>query len=127
MVDLKFTDLLGTWQHVSLPLTAFDEDAFEEGLGFDGSSIRGWKGIPSRTCCSIPDPATAMLDPFTGVPTLSLICGIVDPITREPYERDPRLIVARRPRRTWSRRASPTPPTSARRPSSSSSTTSRTT
>ena len=51
MVDLKFTDLLGTWQHITLPLSAFDEDAFEEGLGFDGSSIRGWQGIPERTCC----------------------------------------------------------------------------
>ncbi len=92
MVDLKFTDLLGTWQHVSLPLTAIDEDAFEEGLGFDGSSIRGWKGIQESDMLLVPDPATAILDPFTEVTTLSLLCGILDPITREPYERDPRLI-----------------------------------
>ena len=92
MVDLKFTDLLGSWQHVSLPLTAIDEDAFEEGLGFDGSSIRGWKGIQESDMLLMPDPGTAMLDPFTEVSTLSLLCGIVDPITRDPYERDPRLI-----------------------------------
>jgi glutamine synthetase len=95
MVDLKFTDLLGTWQHVSLPLTALDEAAFEEGLGFDGSSIRGWKGISESDMLLIPDPATAMLDPFTEVPTLSLLCNILDPITREPYDRDPRLIAQR--------------------------------
>src|SRR5713226_1912871 len=80
MVDLKFTDLLGTWQHVSLPLTALDEAAFEEGLGFDGSSIRGWKGISESDMLLIPDPGTAMLDPFTEEVTLSLLCGIVDPI-----------------------------------------------
>ena len=61
MVDLKFTDLLGTWQHVSLPITAIDEDAFEEGLGFDGSSIRGWKGIQESDMLLIPDPNTAVI------------------------------------------------------------------
>jgi glutamine synthetase len=95
MVDLKFTDLLGTWQHVSLPLSALDEAAFEEGLGFDGSSIRGWKGIQESDMLLIPDASTAVLDPFTEVPTLSLLCGILDPITREPYDRDPRLIAQR--------------------------------
>jgi glutamine synthetase len=95
MVDLKFTDLLGTWQHVSLPLTAIDEDAFEEGLGFDGSSIRGWKGIQESDMLLIPDPGTAILDPFTEVGTLSLLCNILDPLTREPYDRDPRLIAQR--------------------------------
>src|SRR5262245_4405334 len=65
MVDLTFTAVLGTWQHVSLPLGALEEDAFEEGLGFDGSSIRGWKGIQESDMLLIPDPATAMLDPFT--------------------------------------------------------------
>ena len=92
MVDLKFTDLLGTWQHVSLPLSAIDEDSFEEGLGFDGSSIRGWKGIAESDMLLMPDPSTAMLDPFTEVRTLSLLCGIEDPLTREPYARDPRHI-----------------------------------
>ena len=95
MVDLKFTDLLGTWQHVSLPLSAIDEDAFEEGLGFDGSSIRGWKGISESDMLLIPDPATAIVDPYTEVTTVSLLCGILDPITREPYDRDPRLIAQR--------------------------------
>jgi glutamine synthetase len=95
MVDLKFTDLLGTWQHVTLPLTAIDEAAFEEGLGFDGSSIRGWKGIAESDMLLVPDPTTAMLDPFPQEPTLSLICGILDPLSREPYDRDPRLIAQR--------------------------------
>ena len=95
MVDLKFTDLLGTWQHVSLPLTALDEDAFEDGLGFDGSSIRGWKGIQESDMLLVPDPATAMLDPFTEVATLSLLCNVLDPLTREEYDRDPRLIAQR--------------------------------
>ncbi len=95
IVDLKFADLLGTWQHVSLPLSAIDEDAFEEGLGFDGSSIRGWKGIQESDMLLIPDPGSAILDPFTEATTLSLLCGIMDPITREPYERDPRLIAQR--------------------------------
>jgi glutamine synthetase len=95
MVDLKFTDVLGTWQHVSLPLTALEEDAFEEGLGFDGSSIRGWKGIQESDMLLIPDPATAMLDPFTEISTMSLLCTILDPITREQYDRDPRLICQR--------------------------------
>ena len=95
MVDLKFTDLLGTWQHMSLPLSAIDEAAFEEGLGFDGSSIRGWKGIPESDMLLMPDPSTAMLDPFTEVTTVSLLCGILDPMSREPYDRDPRLIAKR--------------------------------
>ena len=95
IVDLKFTDLLGTWQHVSLPPSALDEAAFEEGLGFDGSSIRGWKGIAESDMLLIPDASSAFIDPFTEVPTLSILCGILDPITREPYERDPRLIARR--------------------------------
>ena len=95
MVDLKFTDLLGTWQHVSLPLPALDESAFDEGLGFDGSSIRGWKGIQESDMLLIPDASTAMLDPFTAESTLSLVCDVQDPITREDYDRDPRLIAQR--------------------------------
>ena len=95
MVDLKFTDLLGTWQHVSLPLSAIDEADFEEGLGFDGSSIRGWKGIAESDMLLVPDADTAFIDPFMEEPTLSLLCGIVDPISREAYDRDPRLIAKR--------------------------------
>jgi glutamine synthetase len=92
MVDLKFCDLLGTWQHVSLPINGFDESAFEEGLGFDGSSIRGWQGISESDMLLMPDASSALLDPATQVPTLSLICEITDPLTREPYAKDPRWV-----------------------------------
>src|SRR5450756_2337161 len=89
IVDLKFVDLLGRWQHVSLSLKAFDEAAFTEGLGFDGSSIRGWQAIDKSDMLLVPDPASAIMDPFTAVPTLSLICDIRDPITGGPYDKDP--------------------------------------
>ena len=93
MVDLKFIDLLGTWQHFSTPVSEFkDEGPFEEGLGFDGSSIRGWQSIEASDMLVIPDPDTAVMEPFTKDPTLSLICNIEDPITRAPYSRDPRNI-----------------------------------
>jgi glutamine synthetase len=95
MVDLKFTDLLGAWQHMSLPLSAFDESAFEEGLGFDGSSIRGWQGISESDMLLVPQADTAILDPFTEAPTLSILCEVIDPITREPYGKDPRRIARR--------------------------------
>jgi glutamine synthetase len=95
MVDLKFCDLLGTWQHVTLPLAAFDESAFDEGLGFDGSSIRGWQGISESDMLLMPDASSAVLDPFCATPTLSLVCEIADPITREPYGKDPRRIAKR--------------------------------
>ena len=90
MVDLKFCDLLGTWQHMTLPVSAFDESAFDDGLGFDGSSIRGWQGISESDMLLMPDASSAILDPFTEAPTLSLVCEIADPVTREPYDRDPR-------------------------------------
>ncbi|HLI81158.1 MAG TPA: type I glutamate--ammonia ligase [Candidatus Binataceae bacterium] len=93
MVDIKFIDLLGQWQHFTVPISEFkDESAFEEGLGFDGSSIRGWQSIESSDMLVIPDPETAVMDPFTKDPTLSLICDISDPITRADYTRDPRNI-----------------------------------
>ena len=96
MVDLKFCDLLGTWQHMTLPLRAFGADAFEDGLGFDGSSIRGWQGISESDMLLLPDPTKpAILDPGTEAPTLSLICEIADPITREGYTRDPRQVAKR--------------------------------
>src|SRR3954462_9051946 len=95
MVDLKFCDLLGTWQHVSLPLTAFAESAFEEGLGFDGSSIRGWQGISESDMLLMPQADTAILDPFTEVPTLSILCEVIDPITRDAYSKDPRRLARR--------------------------------
>ena len=90
--DLKFMDFLGTWQHFTAPLSEIDESVFEEGLGFDGSSIRGWQAIHASDMLVIPDPATAVMDPFTEAPTVSLICNIVDPITKEEYTRDPRHI-----------------------------------
>jgi len=90
MVDLKFTDLLGTWQHCSFPLEVWDEGTFTEGVGFDGSSIRGWQGIHMSDMLAIPDPNTTCLDPFFAKPTVSIIANIVDPITKEEYSRDPR-------------------------------------
>jgi glutamine synthetase len=92
MVDLKFCDLLGTWQHCSYPIDNFDEGTFEEGLGFDGSSIRGWQGIEASDMLAVPDPETALLDPFFAQPTVSVIADIVDPVTRENYAKDPRYV-----------------------------------
>jgi glutamine synthetase len=92
MVDLKFLDFPGLWQHFSIPIGRLSEDEFEQGLGFDGSSIRGWQPINASDMMVIPDPNTARIDPFMKVPTLSLICDIVDPVTKEPYSRDPRNI-----------------------------------
>ena len=95
MVDLKFCDLLGTWQHVTLPTRAFDQAAFDEGLGFDGSSIRGWQAIQDSDMLLMPDPSSAILDPATEAPTISLVCEIADPITRTPYAKDPRGVARR--------------------------------
>ena len=92
MVDLKFTDLLGTWQHCSFPVDTWDEGTFEEGVGFDGSSIRGWQSIHVSDMMAVPDASTACIDPFFAKPTVSVIANIVDPITREPYTRDPRHV-----------------------------------
>jgi len=92
VVDLKFVDLIGTWQHFTIPASELTEDLFKDGSGLDGSSIRGWKAINNSDMLVVPDPATACLDPFTAVPTLSLIGNVVDPISRETYERDPRFI-----------------------------------
>src|SRR3982751_2278041 len=92
MVDLKFMDFLGLWQHFSIPLAELTEGVFEEGLGFDGSSIRGWMPIHTSDMLVFPDAETATIDPFMKDTTLSLICNIVDPITKEPYARDPRFI-----------------------------------
>src|SRR5438093_5173432 len=92
MVDLKFMDFIGTWQHFTIPISELKEDVFEEGLGFDGSSIRGWKSIHASDMLVVPDATTAWVDIFNAEPTLSLICTIVDPITKEQYDRDPRGI-----------------------------------
>lgn len=92
MVDFKFLDFIGTWQHFSVPISEVDEGCFEDGFGFDGSSIRGWQPINASDMLIIPDPTTTMMDPFMAVPTLTLICNIVDPVTKEKYTRDPRHI-----------------------------------
>ncbi len=93
VVDLKFVDLLGQWQHFTVPISEFkDEAPFEEGLGFDGSSIRGWQSIEASDMLVIPDPSTAVLDPFFKDPTITMLCTIADPITRADYSRDPRNV-----------------------------------
>jgi len=92
MVDLKFMDFPGLWQHFSIPISALDVSSFEDGVGFDGSSIRGWQAIHNSDMLIIPDPDSAFMDPFTEHPTLSMICNIIDPITREHYSRDPRYV-----------------------------------
>ena len=92
IVDFKFMDLPGMWQHFSIPVHQFSEDNFEEGLGFDGSSIRGFQAINESDMLLFPDPATALIDPACKIQTLSLICNIKDPITLESYTRDVRYI-----------------------------------
>ena len=92
MVDLKFIDLPGLWQHFSVPTSEVSESSLEDGYGFDGSSIRGWQAINLSDMLVIPDPNSANMDPFTEVPTLTMICDVLDPITRERYSRDPRYI-----------------------------------
>ncbi len=92
MIDFRFTDLPGQWQHFSVPVNQFEEKAFEEGLGFDGSSIRGWQSINESDMLIIPDPATANIDPFIKHKSLSMICDIYDPVAKNSYSRDPRFI-----------------------------------
>jgi glutamine synthetase len=92
MVDMRFMDFPGLWQHFSVPVSELEESSFEDGFGFDGSSIRGWQPINASDMLVIPDPATAKMDPFYAEPTIVLICNIVDPVTRESYSRDPRFI-----------------------------------
>jgi len=92
VVDMKFVDLIGTWQHFTIPVSELTEGLFKDGSGLDGSSIRGWRAINNSDMLLVPDPATACMDPFCSVPTLSLIGNVVDPITREMYDRDPRYI-----------------------------------
>ena len=92
-VDYKFCDLFGQWQHFGTPIAEFSEETFEEGLGFDGSSVRGWQTINASDMILLPDASTAVVDPFFEAPTLSLICDVHDPITREAYTRDPRYVL----------------------------------
>ena len=95
MVDIKFVDTFGTWQHFSCPIAELTEEVFSEGFGFDGSSIRGWKSIEASDMLAMPDPDTAFIDPFCAVPTLSLTCTIAETGTKEAYVRDPRGIAQR--------------------------------
>src|SRR5258707_8441429 len=95
MVDIKFVDTFGTWQHFSCPIRELTEEVFSEGLGFDGSSIRGWKSLEASDMLAMPDPDTAFIDPFCIEPTLSLTCTIAETGTKEPYIRDPRGIAQR--------------------------------
>ncbi len=92
IVDVKFVDLPGTWQHFSIPVEDFTEDLFAEGIGFDGSSIRGFQQIHESDMLLMPDVSTTVVDPVCKIPTLSVVCDVVDPITHEPYSRDPRNI-----------------------------------
>jgi glutamine synthetase len=92
MMDLRFMDFLGTWQHITIPVSELNEDVFTEGFGFDGSSIRGWQAINASDMLIMPDPATARIDPFMSTSTLVMICDIRDPVTGERYSRDPRNI-----------------------------------
>jgi len=92
VVDLRFMDFPGLWQHFSVPIRELEESSFEDGFGFDGSSIRGWQPIHASDMLVIPDAATAKMDPFYEASTLVLICDIADPVTREAYTRDPRNI-----------------------------------
>jgi glutamine synthetase len=92
MVDIKFVDTFGTWQHFTSPIGELTEETFAEGIGFDGSSIRGWKSIEASDMLAVPDPETAFIDPFFAVPTLSLTCTVAETGTLEPYSRDPRGI-----------------------------------
>jgi len=94
-VDLRFVDLPGTWHHTTIPVSELSEDVFENGLGFDGSSIRGWKSINESDMLIVPQPDTVFLDPFTEMQTLCIICNIQDPITGEDYSRDPRHVASK--------------------------------
>src|ERR671927_492404 len=82
IVDFKFVDVPGLWQHFSIPASELTADLFEEGIGFDGSSIRGFQAINESDMLLIPDPETAVVDPFLSIPTLSILCDVYDPVTR---------------------------------------------
>jgi len=92
VLDLRFTDLPGLWHHVSYPIAMLSESSFEEGFGMDGSSIRGWAAIHESDMLLIPDAGKYILDPFTEVPTLVMVCDVIDPVTKQRYDRDPRYI-----------------------------------
>src|SRR6266568_3178365 len=95
IVDFKFVDVPGLWQHFSIPAAELTADLAEEGLGFDGSSIRGFQAINESDMLLIPDPTTAYMDPTLNVPTLVVVHDIFDPISREPYGRDSRYVATK--------------------------------
>jgi glutamine synthetase len=95
VIDYKFMDLPGTLQHISYHVDMLTEEVFEDGVGFDGSSIRGFKAINESDMLLMPDPETAVIDPCCKTPTLSMFCDIYDPISRKPYARDPRGVARR--------------------------------
>ena len=92
MVDFRFIDLPGQWQHFTIPSHRLDEDFFVDGIGFDGSSIRGFQEIHESDMLLIPEAASAFVDQVLEVPTLVIICDVYDPVTRQPYSRDPRFV-----------------------------------
>ena len=94
IIDLRFIDLPGMWQHFSIPVEDLEDDLFnkEEGIGFDGSSIRGFQQIHESDMVLVADADTAVVDPVLSVPTMNIICNVFDPITRKPYTRDPRHV-----------------------------------
>ncbi|MBA3462987.1 MAG: glutamine synthetase beta-grasp domain-containing protein, partial [Deltaproteobacteria bacterium] len=94
MIDAKFVDFLGQWKHLTYPIERLQE-GIEEGFGFDGSSVAGWRAINSSDMLMKPDPTTAIMDPFLKVPTLSILCDVIDPITHEAYGRCPRSLAKR--------------------------------
>ena len=92
VVDFRFCDLPGLMQHFSIPAHELSADVFDEGLGFDGSSIRGFQEIQESDMILVPDPTTVVIDPFRAHRTLNINCFVRDPITLEPYSRDPRYV-----------------------------------
>ena len=94
-VDLRFTDPRGKMQHVTMDAREMDEDAFSEGIMFDGSSIAGWKAINESDMKLMPDISSAVIDPFFAQSTLAVFCDVLEPLTNEPYERDPRGIAGK--------------------------------
>ncbi len=93
--DLRFSDLHGLWHHISYPIAKLTAESFRDGFGIDGSSIRGWAAIHESDMLLIPDPSTFVMDPFTDVPTLGIIADVIDPVTRQRYDRDPRYIAVK--------------------------------